>query len=168
MTLPKNVKLRLLMLFIQNASVNAVFPFMALLLTHYLGGKKAGMMLIIGILLKFSGSIIGGYLSDHLPLKKNVIACLTLMSAFLFLGMGAVLAQLEGVQSFQLLFVVFLACYLLNELLTALAKPMYNALALDSIDETHRQRYARFKYWISNTSTALGMLRGDYFTARSK
>ncbi|HGH0823150.1 TPA: MFS transporter [Staphylococcus pseudintermedius] len=121
------------------------------------------MMLIIGILLKFSGSIIGGYLSDHLPLKKNVIACLTLMSAFLFLGMGAVLAQLEGVQSFQLLFVVFLACYLLNELLTALAKPMYNALALDSIDETHRQRYARFKYWISNTSTALGMLMGGLF-----
>lgn len=163
MTLPKNVKLRLLMLFIQNASVNAVFPFMSLLLTHYLGGKKAGMVLIIGILLKFSGSIIGGYLSDHLPLKKNVIACLTLMSAFLFLGMGAVLAQLEGVQSFQLLFVVFLACYLLNELLTALAKPMYNALALDSIDETHRQRYARFKYWISNTSTALGMLMGGLF-----
>ncbi|QUM67299.1 MFS transporter [Staphylococcus delphini] len=168
MTLPKNVKLRLLMLFIQNASVNAVFPFMALLLTHYLGGKKAGLMLIIGILLKFSGSIIGGYLSDHLPLKKNVIACLTLMSALLFLGMGAVLAQLEGAQSFQLLFVVFLACYLLNELLTALAKPMYNALALDSIDETHRQRYARFKYWISNTSTALGMLMGGLFYSSFK
>ncbi len=46
MTLPKNVKLRLLMLFIQNASVNAVFPFMALLLMHYLDGKKIGLMFI--------------------------------------------------------------------------------------------------------------------------
>ncbi|MEJ7378708.1 MFS transporter, partial [Staphylococcus epidermidis] len=93
-------------------------------------------MLIIGILLKFSGSIIGGYLSDHLPFKKYVIACLTLMSALLFLGMGTVLTQLEGSQSFQQLFLIFLSCYLLNELFTALAKPMYNALALDSINET--------------------------------
>lgn len=48
MTLPKNVKLRLLMLFIQNASVNAVFPFMALLLTHYLGGKKPDLCSLLG------------------------------------------------------------------------------------------------------------------------
>ncbi|HHU6749936.1 TPA: MFS transporter [Staphylococcus pseudintermedius] len=168
MILPKNVKLRLLMLFIQNASVNAVFPFMALLLTHYLGGKKAGLILIIGIVLKFSGSIIGGYLSDHLPFKKYVIACLTTMSALLFLGMGVILSQLESAQSFLLLLFIFLSCYLLNELFTALAKPMYNALALDSIDETHRQRYARFKYWISNTSTALGMLLGGLFYSTFK
>lgn len=168
MTLPKNVKLRLLMLFLQNASVNAVVPFMALLLTHYLGGKKAGLMLVIGILLKFSGSIIGGYLGDHLPIKKNAIAYLTLMNALLFLCMGGILSQLETSQASKNFFLAFLGCYFLNEFFTAFAKPMYNALALDSINETHRHRYARFKYWISNTSTALGMLIGGLFYSSFK
>lgn len=168
MTLPLNVKLRLLMLFIQNAAVNSVFPFMALLLTHYLGGAKAGVILILGIIIKFIASLLGGYFSDNLTLKKYVISGLTSLSAILFLSMGCVLYQLEKTSTHVLLFALFIACYLFNELFTALAKPMYNALALDSIQEQHRNSYARVKYWVSNTSTALGMLIGGLFYSAFK
>ncbi|ARJ50621.1 MFS transporter [Staphylococcus lutrae] len=168
MTLPLNVKLRLLMLFVQNATVNSVFPFMALLLTHYIGGARAGIILIIGIIVKFIASLFGGYFSDNLAVKKYTIAILTGFSALLFLSMGRMVYHLEQVHASTLILMFFIVFYLFNELVTALAKPMYNALALDHIHEPHRQQYARAKYWVSNTSTALGMLIGGLFYSTYK
>ena len=70
MKLQPNVKLRLLIMFMQNTSTNSVLPFMALLLTHYLGGRKAGVILIVGIAIKLISSILGGYISDTLKVKN--------------------------------------------------------------------------------------------------
>ncbi|MGA4514110.1 MFS transporter [Staphylococcus caledonicus] len=161
MKLQPNVKLRLLIMFMQNTSTNSVLPFMALLLTHYLGGRKAGVILIVGIAIKLISSILGGYISDTLKVKKYSPAFITFISALMYLGMGITLLYIENNNTIILL--IFIILYLINEFMSAISKPMYNALALDSISEETRKKYSKVKYWVSNNSMALGMLIGGLF-----
>lgn len=160
-SLPNNVKIRLFILFIQNTAINSVFPFMTLLLSTLLGAKKAGIILIIGIILKLISSILGGHISDTLKFKKYFISSITLFSSIMFLGMGICLIYIDSLQN--TLLIVFILLYLGNEIFNSINKPIYNALALDSITETNRETYSKIKYWISNISIALGMTLGGAF-----
>lgn len=160
-TLPNNIKIRLFILFIQNTATTSVFPFMTLLLSNLLGAKKAGIILIIGIILKLFSSITGGHISDTLKIKKFFISSITILSSMMFLGMGICLIYID--KSKTTLLIVFIFLYLANEIFNSINKPIYNALALDSVTESNREVYSKMKYWISNVSIALGMALGGLF-----
>ncbi|HHQ6757597.1 TPA: MFS transporter [Staphylococcus aureus] len=168
MKLPINVKIRLIMLFIQNISTTSIFPFMALLLTAYIGGKKTGIVLIIGILIKVSASIIGGYISDGLKIKKFFLSIITSMSALMFLGMGWILLHIETSTENNKYIYIFVILYFINEFINATSKPIYNAFALDYVEDNIRKNYAKMKYWISNVSLAIGMMIGGIFYSSFK
>lgn len=164
--LPNNLKVRLLISFVQNTAVTSVFPFMTLLLSKLIGSKKAGMILIIGVVFKFISALIGGHISDSLKYKRFFSAMITLFSSMMFLGMGICLYFMENLK--DVLLVLFVMVYLTNEICMALNKPIYNAFALDNVTEENRSAYSKMKYWTSNISITLGMALGGLFYANYK
>ncbi|PTK90486.1 MFS transporter [Staphylococcus gallinarum] len=164
--LPLNIKLRLVILLIQNTATTSILPFMSLLLADLLGKTSAGLILIIGLILKFIFTILGGYYTDKVKSKKLFITISTLISAIIFFLMAINLILLNNSIKYSLF--IFIILYLLNEIFNNISKPSYNALALENITDNIRLRYSKVKYWILNLSMTLGMVIGGVFYTNFK
>lgn len=162
--LPTNIKLRLLMLFIQMATYTSVFPFMAILLSDFLGINKAATILIIMAILKFIFSFFGGHLSDKLTYKKGALKFLNVLSITIFGTLSILVVYINNIY----IFFFFTFLYLLSELLNSFTNPIYNAMSLDYINDNNRKIYSKYKYWITNFATALGMTIGGFLYINQK
>lgn len=154
--LNNNLKLRLITLFVQNTSTIAVLPFMALLLTENSGAKVAGVVLFCGTIIKFISTIIGGYWIDIVRSKNKFVCYISFLNGCLFLIMGILTMYLN----YQTTIPIFICIYLITEITMAIARPAYNTITLYFINSNNRMIYSKWKYWISNSSLALGMMLG--------
>lgn len=157
--LPRNIKVRLITILIQNTATISILPFMTLLLSGFLGPLIAGWILIFGIVLRFIFAIFGGYISDKLKTKKKFLVILTFVSALIFLIMGISISFID----YPIVLLIFVVMFLTNEIVISISNPIHNAFALDSLTENIRKEYAKIKYWISNVSIAAGMTLGGLF-----
>ncbi|WP_420864601.1 hypothetical protein [Exiguobacterium antarcticum] len=59
-----NIKIRILINFLQKVTLIAIFPFMAIYFSNHFGLQASGILMIIVIVASLIASFHGGYLSD--------------------------------------------------------------------------------------------------------
>lgn len=153
-----NLKLRLLLLFIQNLSSSTLFPFMFLLLSDLLNVRKASLFLICSLLIRLSFTVIGGLITDRLRNLKVIIVS-SMSISFITLIIMSILIENPNNTGI----VIFLIMYILNDIAYSINQPAMNTFALNNMSNHNLHIFSTYKYWITNSSMAIGILLGGYF-----
>ncbi|KQS18637.1 hypothetical protein ASF99_01735 [Exiguobacterium sp. Leaf187] len=153
-----NIKIRILINFLQKVTQMAIFPFMAIYFSTQFGLKISGILMVIVIIASLIASFYGGYLSD-VKGRKLVLFRGELLRFFSVLLMA--LCNSPVFSNAELTFVTFLFTNILIGLIT----PANEAILMDvSTDKTRKMLYS-INYWSINLSIAMGSLIGSLFYA---
>jgi MFS family permease len=131
-----------------NCAGNFVVPFLSLYLTTVLGMsfKAAGIVAGAAVLLQLPGSLIGGFLADHLPRKYVYAAAQAAAGSFIL--PCAFITKQEIVIAFILSAAFF----------NAVARPALNAIVIDLLSPAKRKQGFSLIYLGINMGFAVGPL----------
>lgn len=151
-----NIKVRILINFLQKLTQMTIFPFMTIYFSRHFGLNVAGILMILTIIVALLSSFYGGYLSDLIGRK------IVLYEGEKFRFITMVIMALCNSPFFFSPTLTFVA-FLLNNVLIGLITPANEAILMDvSTDKTRKMLYS-INYWSINLSIAIGSLIGAIF-----
>lgn len=151
-----NIKVRLLINFVQKLTQMTVFPFMAIYFSAHYGLTIAGILMILSVVAALLSSFYGGYFADK---------------------MGRRIVLLEGEKYRFVTMLLMALCnspwffdptltyifFFINSILVGLITPANEAILIDvSTTKTRKMLYS-LNYWSINFSIALGSMIGAFF-----
>ncbi len=129
-----------------------VHPFITFFLTLNLGMSQvqAGSYMMINGIASMCGSMVGGFLGDHLGRKRIYVAAQAI-AAFMFIPCGFIGNHIGVV-------------YLLigASFFSSMVGPINNAMVADYVDKDDRKRAYALLYYGINVGVAIGPLIGGY------
>lgn len=153
--LPSNIKYKLVCSFINRLVASTIFPFIIVIINRMFDEQIASKIIIIGVIFQITSTIIGGMLSDSLGRKKILLlgqlchlTCACFISVVLIFNLDKNL---------------FLILYLLNSLFGNIHSATKDALILDGINKKEKHKVCSLDYWITNLTTAIGLILGSLF-----
>ncbi|UFU01211.1 MFS transporter [Radiobacillus kanasensis] len=149
----RNIKIRIVQIFLSDMVSGAVFPFIAIYFSGYYGLKITGLLLFLNVILGLIVGLYGGYYSDIMGRKKlMVIAGLIRMVAFMVMA----LANSPVLTSPGLTFVMTL----LVGASFGLDGPAADAMLIDVTKPEERKGVYSLIYWSFNLAFAVGGIVG--------
>ncbi|WP_070120914.1 MFS transporter [Bacillus marinisedimentorum] len=149
------VRIRLVLQFITTMATMSVTPYLVIYFSNNLGAVVTGFMFLGVMAASIVGTIIGGFVSDHIGRKKVIVLAEALVS------MGFVGAALANSPFTNLPYVTFLL-FLMIHFSTGAAEPAYQALIIDVSNKENRRSIYTFSYWFRNLAIALGGMLGAF------
>lgn len=151
-----NIKIRILINFVQKLTQMTVFPFMAIYFSSHFGLKLAGILMILSVVAAMIASFYGGYFADKIGRKKVLLSGEKLR--FISMLLMAVFNSpwlIEPSVTYVLFFI--------NSVIVGIITPANEAILIDvSTSETRKMLYS-INYWSINLSIAIGSMIGALF-----
>ncbi|MBF0780529.1 MULTISPECIES: MFS transporter [unclassified Granulicatella] len=153
--LSSNIKYKLTCSFINRMIASTIFPFIVVIINNMFDKQKASIIIVIGVIFQITSTIAGGILADSIGRKKILLfgqMCNLICACFI-----------SVILLFNLNKDIFLLFYLTNTLFGNIHASAKDALILDGIDKKERQKIYSLDYWITNLTTAIGLIIGSLF-----
>ncbi|MGM7693062.1 MFS transporter [Staphylococcus saprophyticus] len=151
--LSNQLKIRLLLLFVQKLATSSIIPFIALYLTDLSNTKVSSIILMISLCLNIFFSFIGGRISDRYN-KKKIVVITSLSIFFTYLLLFFTLINHYN----HITLIVILYC--LSESILGILSSSQNSLTLENLTDNQRKPFSRYQYWIGNVALSIGLLLG--------
>jgi MFS transporter, DHA1 family, multidrug resistance protein B len=148
-----NIKIRIIESFLSRFVGNMIFPFMAIYLANFFGGKIAGLLLLINVFIGIGLTFIGGYIADQYG-RKNVMLVAEVIRSMAFLTM-----MISNSPWFQSPLITFFMMTV-NSICSGLAGPANQAMLIDVSSQEQRKSMYSIMYWANNLSIAIGGIVG--------
>lgn len=151
-----NIRIRLYISFLSRVIGSMIFPFMAIYYSGIVGEARAGLLIMIQIIVQFIAGLYGGHFADILGRKKMMVLGES-MKTIAFLGM--LLVNSPVVSSVEITFLMML----LISISSGFINPAAEAMLIDvSTKETRAYMYS-ISYWTVNLSAMIGIMIGGWF-----
>jgi MFS transporter, DHA1 family, multidrug resistance protein B len=154
--LHKNVKIRLLDVFINSLSSSMYFPFLAIYFASRFGAELTGVLMIFTVIFGFGAGLYAGYFSDLIGRKKIILGAAFARS------LGLLLMILTNTPMFQSTVITFIAVLIISAC-GAITEPVAEAMVIDVTTTENRKSVYSVMYWFSNLSVVIGAVIGGYF-----
>jgi MFS transporter, DHA1 family, multidrug resistance protein B len=154
--LHKNVKIRLLDVFINSLSSSMYFPFLAIYFASRFGAELTGVLMILTVIFGFGAGLYAGYFSDLIGRKKIILGAAFARS------LGLLLMILTNTPMFQSTVITFIAVLIISAC-GAITEPVAEAMVIDVTTNENRKSVYSVMYWFSNLSVVIGAIIGGYF-----
>ncbi|WP_214783088.1 MFS transporter [Exiguobacterium sp. s183] len=158
-SLHPNLKIRLVLNFLQKLTQTAIFPFMTIYFVRQFGATETGPLIILTMIASFIASLYGGLLSDRYG-RKCVLLIGEILRFACYIGMA--IAGSHVIDSAVLLFIFFFFSNLLSSAIT----PANEAILIDDSRPEQRKYLYTLSYWLMNGSIVIGSLLGGFFFER--
>jgi DHA1 family multidrug resistance protein B-like MFS transporter len=155
-TLNRNIKLRILTVFLSVLLDSTILPNMAIYYTQYFGAAFTGVLLAIAATIGLVAGLYGGHLADVHGRKP-----IMLIGGGLMFG-GYLLATVSNSALFVSPWLTF-AGFLIARIGGNLGDPAAQAMIIDVSNEENRRFVYALLYWIMNISVMLGSAIGGWF-----
>lgn len=153
--LHRNIRIRLLVDFMQKIFNNMITSFMAIYLSTHFGAKVSGTMIMVALAIGILMSFYGGYYAD-LRGRKTVLVIAELSNVFIFFSMAICNSPLFSSP------VITYLLFLLQIVVSYTASPAADAMIIDVSSPPIRKYVYGLSYWIVNLSFAIGALIGAF------
>ncbi len=156
-----NIRVRLITNFLDSTIVSSAMPFMALYFSDEINKATAGIILTVGIFLRLFFGFFGGYFTDRLGRKKQL-----LFGQFIYiLSMSLIAIFIMPSINFAwgIAFVFFI-----SSISNAVRHPALEAMIIDDTNEGNRKKVYLYSAWSYNLSLALGTVIGGLFYLKYK
>ncbi|WP_124728017.1 MDR family MFS transporter [Staphylospora marina] len=154
--LHRNIRIRLVSLFLTRTANNTVFPFVGIYFVDKLGTDKGSLALFLISLVTMLAGFPGGYLADRIGRKKMIL----ISESFMFLAFaGMTLANSPLLDSVRLTWWMMI----LHGAGLGLSLPATDAMIIDSSNSENRRTVYTLQYWIYNLSIMIGSLIGGLY-----
>ncbi|MGV3135316.1 MFS transporter [Brevibacillus agri] len=151
----RTIQIRMVLQFLTNLAVMSVTPYLIIFFSGQLGTVVTGLMFVAVMTASIIGSFVGGYVADRIGRKKVIVVC----EALIMVGFSAV--ALVNWPWLQLPYATF-ALFVLIQLCTGAAGPVYQALIIDVSEPASRRSIFTAMYWINNLAGAAGCMIGVF------
>ncbi|WP_194841336.1 MDR family MFS transporter [Salinibacillus xinjiangensis] len=149
----RNIKIRILQIFLSDMVAGAIFPFMAIYFSEYFGAKLTGILLVLNVVIGFIVGIYGGYYSDRMGRKKlMVIAGVIRMFAFFIMAFANSSVLISPELTFIMTLLVMASF--------GLDGPAADAMIIDITKPSQRKGVYSLMYWCFNLAFAVGGIVG--------
>lgn len=151
-----NIRIRLIVDFIQRIFNNMIIPFMAIYLANHFGIKTAGILMFFAIFCGVISSFYGGYYSD-VKGRKKILLISELSNFIIFIFMA-----FSNSPWFTFPFITYIL-YVFHNVVVYSSTPAKEAMLIDvSTPETRKSIYS-INYWVINLSFSIGSIAGAFF-----
>lgn len=154
-SLHKNVKIRILDVFMNGLSSSMYFPFMAIYFASRFGDELTGILMIFTVILGFSAGLYAGYYSDLIGRKK------ILLGAALARFIGVLIMILANSPTYQSTILTFIAILIISAC-AGISEPVAEAMVIDVTTNENRKTVYNFMYWFRNLSQVIGAVIGGF------
>ncbi|HET7628949.1 MAG TPA: MFS transporter [Bacillales bacterium] len=156
MELHRNVKIRMVIAFLNMGGQCLIFPFLAIYFAKYYGAALAGALFFLPVFASMVASLSGGYYADKFG-RKNIIVFGSVLQL-----LSALLLTAGNVPGHVIPIFAFLSLLFLN-ISVGLQFPPLEALVIDSTSFEQRKKVYGILYWLNNFAMAAGTLLGAFF-----
>lgn len=152
--LPRNVRVRMAVMFVQKLTDAMITIFIAIYLAQRLGAAITGALVLLLAVLAIVAMLIGGHASEGWGRRPVLIA--GELAAFVFLG----LTVLAHAADWGTLAVYF--SYALVKFGTSMAMPANDSMIVDVTTTENRKFVYTVNYWAVNVALATGAMLGGF------
>ncbi|MFX3622847.1 MAG: MFS transporter [Ectobacillus sp.] len=153
--LHRNVKIRILDVFINSLSSSMYFPFLGIYFASRFGAELTGVVMILTVMLGFGAGLYAGYISDIIG-RRNI-----LLGAAAARFFGVLLMVLANTPMFQSAVITFIAVLIIS-VCSGITEPVAEAMVIDATANENRTSVYNLMYWFSNISVAVGAVVGGF------
>lgn len=157
--LHKNVKIRLLDVFINSLSSSMYFPFLGIYFASRFGTELTGILMILTILFGFCAGLYAGYFSDLIGRKKIIFGAA--IARFL----GLLLMVLTNTPMFHSIVTTFIAVLIITAC-SGITEPVAEAMVIDVTTNENRKSVYSLMYWFTNLSVVIGAVVGGFLFSK--
>ncbi|HEY0165691.1 MAG TPA: MFS transporter [Jatrophihabitans sp.] len=154
MALPRNVRVRMAVMFIQRLTDSMIGIFIAIYLAERLGAAITGALVLLLAVLAIAAMLVGGHLSD--TWGRRPVLIVGELAAFAFFGLMA-LAHVAGWGALA----VYVS-YGLVKFSTSMAMPANDSMIVDVTTTENRKFVYTVNYWAVNLALAIGAMLGGF------
>jgi MFS transporter, DHA1 family, multidrug resistance protein B len=153
--LHRNVKVRLLDVFINSLSTSMYLPFLGIYFASRFGAELTGVLMILTVLFGFGAGLYAGYFSDLIGRKRIILG-----AAFArFLGLLVMI--LANTPIFHSTVLTFIAVLIISACV-GITEPVAEAMVIDVTTSEDRKYVYNLMYWFVNLSVVIGAVIGGY------
>ncbi|MEB7040091.1 MFS transporter [Staphylococcus gallinarum] len=152
----KNIKVRMIEVFINKFTGSAILPFMTIYFTVNFGLKFASILVFINISISIISSYFSGFVSDHFG-RKRVLVFASVFKSITFILLAIANSPYAHMPSFTFIMI------LINTVCSNMSDTSGQAMIIDLSDKDQRKHIYPILYWIKNSAVALGGVVGILF-----
>ncbi len=152
--LPRNVRVRMAVMFVQRLTDSMITTFIAIYLAERLGAGITGALVLLLAVLAIAAMLVGGHLSE--TWGRRPVLIVGELAAFVFFGLMA----LAHAADWGALAVYF--SYVLVKFGTSMAMPANDSMIVDVTTTENRKFVYTINYWAVNLALATGAMLGGF------